>query len=129
MLKEVVLALTLSGCAYPSVNITIEPKPDQDKALSIVWSHYEEYYGECINRLPPTVAWTNTATFPCRFGSCYGLYITTAHLIIVGWRGSFSNSSFAHEICHAVFGVSHETCNNDLPPIYTANIRLARRGL
>ena len=91
------LALFLASCAL------VRPAAP----LEIVWN--QTYQATCS---PPPIKWDAgaectdaTGTFPDAFeykGSCYwGLFWPTTYTAEVVWRGSYSQSAFAHELLHA----------------------------
>lgn len=133
--------LALVGCTTakpPVINpCNLERKPDEETAIGIIWETYAEWSDESVNsKTPPIVAWIDGDYFECSGGGwCYGQYIRSQHLALVAWSKQtryFSDTSLAHELCHAWFPedhANHSVCRNGLPPIETANKRLMRRGL
>lgn len=134
------ISLLVGSCCPLRTNLQwVNPReiPNEDKAIDIVWAVYWDYADEAPNlRSPPIIEWVDGLTFNCTqpspFTWCYGEYISRVHLARVAWpKGNvkFSRTAMAHELCHAYFGNSHDICNDDLPPVETANAKLRELGL
>lgn len=140
-MKRIALILIIMGCQRPCPTHLqwVNPReiPNEDKAIETVWAVYYDYADEPPDlRVPPIIEWVEGVTFDCtqpsQFTWCYGEYISRIHLARVAWpKGNvkFSHTKMAHELCHAYFGNSHDICNDDLPPVETANAKLRGLGL
>lgn len=93
MRTTVLLVLLVVGCGDDWQAGDPTPKPRQDEAVDIVW---RQVYG--LAGSPPAIRWTDDYV-EGRY--CGGKTYADEGGIIVQWAGSFSESVFAHELCHA----------------------------
>jgi hypothetical protein len=112
--------IPVAGEGYSSNHPAPAKLPGQDSAEAMVWIW--TYGGVATYMDPPPVVWvapestctesngvTYTGSFPC-YGDdgicCNGIYITQSDFIYAVQAGAISDSSYAHELCHAWKGYS-----------------------
>lgn len=124
------------GCGHQKIVPSINKKDNQQLAMIVVWTAYSDYEQSPpqVGHYPPTIAWIDGSSFMVGNQYVRGAYYDRPNLALVAWpvgNHLFSNTAFAHELCHAFFhdDNSHSVCINYLPPIETANKRLKDLGL
>lgn len=130
------------------VSKQLEIKPNQAIATEVIW----HVFGDDSSRTAPIVEWYSGDKLDCPGGHSFwsisgvsdyhqtrdcllGLYVRSMHLAIVSyWGQPMSDTSLAHELCHAYFREAnpHEICrDNGAPddPVTRANQQLKLMGL
>lgn len=88
-----------------------KPKPDQAQALQIVYDVYRPLLSSNLDNVTLHLYWSSDACpYPAPDGrtksaviynkKCYNGLTFLGGVVKVAWRGSFSNSAFAHELLH-----------------------------
>lgn len=124
----------------------LDVKENQDKAETIVWRSFGS-----DTRVAPIVEWKEGKELDCPTGRSFygwtqnkqgvwvrlcllGQYVSVMHIAFVAIRvgDKFSDTAFAHELCHAYFRDSDHTVCNETDangPIRRANEALRKEGL
>jgi hypothetical protein len=110
-MRWLVFALALCSCTGPDGDPT--PRPDQDRAVELVWNGV---FG-MGHLAAPTIRWVNADELDCQHDTgwsegsrcVYGVGWGTAesgHAVLIAWPegGRFSTTAFAHELLHRAIG-------------------------
>lgn len=119
-------------------------------ATEIIW----HVFGGDTGKVAPIVDWYEGRKLDCADGQAFwttvyavqdyrhlktcvkGMYITSMHLALIAYQAgqAMSETSLAHELCHAYFrdSAEHEICRDDGShddPVTRANEQLRKIGL
>lgn len=149
------LVLLISCAHYPKNGQVVEDyRVYESLAIDIVWQLYQfedvskQNFGPDFtariyapidrNSLPPPIiykhveCWDGRSFWDKEMGCVYGIFDPVAYTIGIAWfkDSKFSDTSFAHELCHAYYhDIDHSICHNDGGPVLMANKALREKGL